>query len=170
MNRPHWHLDREGREERQPQPRLHTCREVVLQQFDDIERTGLPVHCHDRDQHQHGAEQRVEEELEACINAALATPNTDDDEHRDKACFKEHVEQEQIERAEHADHERFQNKESDHVFLDALVDSQPACQDAERHEESGEHDKQHGNAVNAHVVGNATTEPVNLLDHLEAWI
>ena len=40
-------------------------REIVRQQRRDVGRAGLPEHRHDGEQHQHRAEQRVEEELEA---------------------------------------------------------------------------------------------------------
>ena len=43
----------------------------------------------------------------------------------DEARFEEHVEQHQIERAEDANHKRFQNEKRDHVFLDALLDRFP---------------------------------------------
>ena len=46
-----------------------------------------------------------------------AAPDADDQEHRDQAGLEEQVEQHEIERREHADHQRFQHQEGDHVFL-----------------------------------------------------
>jgi hypothetical protein len=69
-----------------------------------------------------------------------------------RPAFEEHVEQHHIERAEHADHQRLEDQEGDHVFLDALLHRLPARQDAQRHQEGRQDDEQHRNAVDAHVV------------------
>ena len=116
VDRPHRHLDRERGEEGKPRPGLQRAREGVMQQRRDVGGAGLPVHRHDGEQHQHRAEQRVEEELEARIDPARAAPDADDQEHRDQAAFEEQIEQHQIERAEGADHQRLEHQEGDHVF------------------------------------------------------
>ncbi len=170
MDRPHRHLDRKRGEEGKPQPGLHFGRELVVQELRDVGGTGIPVHGHDGQHHQHGAQQRVEEELVGCVDAVLATPDADDDEHRDQAGLEEHVEQNDVERDEDADHERFEDQERDHVFLDALLDRDPARQDAERHQERGQDDEEHRDAVDADMIGNTGREPLMLLDHLEAGI
>ena len=46
----------------------------------------------------------------------------------------------------------------------------PAGGDAEGHQAGGQHHEQHGNAVHAHVIGDAAAQPVQLLDQLEAGI
>jgi hypothetical protein len=142
----------------------------MRQQVRDRGRPGVPEHRHDGDQHQHRAEQRVEEELERRVDAPLAAPHADDDVHRDQAAFEEDVEQHDVERAEDADHQRFQDQEGDHVGLDALLDRFPAGQDRQRHQEGRQDDEQHGDAVDAHVVGDAAVQPVDLLDELETRI
>ena len=80
---------------------------------------------HHGDQHEQRADERVEEELEARIDAALAAPHADDEEHRNEAAFEEDVEQDEVQRAEHADHQRLQHEEADHVFLHAVRDGFP---------------------------------------------
>ena len=128
----------------------------------------VPVHRHHGEQHQHGAQQRVEEELEAGVDAPRAAPHADDQEHRDQAALEEQVEEDEVERAEDADHQRLQHEEGDHVLLDAVLDRLPARQDAQRHQERGEHHEQHRDAVDAHLVFDGAAEPVHLLDELEA--
>ena len=168
MHRPHRHFHREGREEGQPQPGLHANREVIGQQRWNVCCSGLPVHSHDGQQHQHRAEQRIEEELQAGIDAACATPNPDNQEHWDQAGFKEDVEQHDVERAEDADHQRFQNKERDHIFAHPLLDAFPARQDTERHQEGGQDHEQHRNAVDTEMVADAPLlDPLNLFNELE---
>ena len=98
----------------------------AVQQGGDVGGAGIPVHAHDREQHQHRADKGVEEEFEAGIDAPLAAPDADDQEHRDQAAFEQHIEQHQIEGAEHADHHGFQHQEGDHVFGDAVLDRFPA--------------------------------------------
>ena len=170
VHRPHRHLDREGGKTGEPQPGLHAGREAVFQQFRHIGRAGLPVHGHDREHGQDRAEQRVEEELVGGVNAILAAPHADDDEHRDQRRFEEDVEENGIQRHEDADHDNFQQQEGDHVFLDALLDRIPACQHTERHEESGEDNEEHGDAIDAEMIGGDVAEPFMLLDHLEAGV
>ena len=133
VHRPHRHLHRERGEEGQPQPALHVVGELVGQQRRDVGGAGVPVHGHHGEQHQHRAQQRVEEELEARVDAPLAAPHADDQEHRDQAALEEQVEQHQVERAEHADHQRLEHQEGDHVLLDPRLDrlpSWPGCRAA----------------------------------------
>jgi hypothetical protein len=70
-----------------------------FEQHLDVGGAGAPVHRHDGEQHQHRAEQRVEEELEAGIDPARAAPDADDQEHRDQAGLEEQIEQHQVEGA-----------------------------------------------------------------------
>ena len=134
VHRPHRHLDRERGEERQPRPGLQRARHRGVHQRRNVGRAGVPVQRHDRQQHQHRAEQRVEEELEAGIDPARAAPDADDQEHRDQAAFEEQIEQHEVERREGADHQRFQHQERHHVFAHPHLDRFPARQDAERHQ------------------------------------
>ena len=95
MDRPHRHLDRERGEEGQPQPVLHAGREAACAQ--QHRRMSVVPACEidreDRQQHQHRAEQRVEEELEGRVDAPRAAPDADDQEHRDQHALEEDVEQ-----------------------------------------------------------------------------
>ena len=137
------------------------------QQRRDVGRAGVPVHRHDGEQHQHRAEQRVEEELEACVDPPRSAPDADDQEHRDQAAFEEQVEHHEIERRERADHQRFQHQERDHVFLDALLDRQPARDDADRHQRRGQDHERQRDAVDPHVIVDRAVKPRPLLDELE---
>ena len=159
VDRPHRHLDRKRGEEREPRPGLQRPREGVMQQRRDIRRTRFPIHRHDGEQHQHRAEQRVEEELEARIDAARAAPHADDQEHRNEAALEEHIEQHQVQRAEGADHQRFQHQERDHVGAHPVLDRGPARQDRDRHQRGGEDHERQRNAVDPHGIGDGATEP-----------
>ncbi|QYU71032.1 division plane positioning ATPase MipZ [Leptolyngbya sp. 15MV] len=149
MHRPHRHLDREAGEEREPQPGLRFGREIVLHQRRDVGRPRLVHHPQHRDQHQHRAQQRVEEELVAGVDTVRPAPDADDEIHRDQAGLEHDVEQEQVLRREHADHQRFHEQERGHVFAHALVDRLPACEDADRHQEHAEDDQHQRDAVDA---------------------
>ena len=168
MHRPHRHLDREARKEREPQPELHPRIERGFQQCRHVRRFRFEIDRKDGDQHQNGARQRIEEELERRIDPALAAPDADDQEHRDQNGFEEDIEQDEIERAEHADHQRFQHEKRDHVFLHPVLDRFPARQDADRGQKGRQQDEEHRNAVDAHVIIDPEgRDPRNLLDELE---
>ena len=167
VDRPHRHLHRKGGKERQPRPGLQGARHRGVHQGRNIGGAGIPVQRHDRQQHQDRAEQRVEEELEGGIDPARAAPHPDDQEHRDQAALEEQIEQHEIERAEGADHQRFQQQERHHVFAHPHRHRFPARQDAERHQGGGQDHERQRNAVDAHVIGDAAGEPRRLLDELE---
>jgi hypothetical protein len=101
----------------------------------------LPIHRHDGEQHQHRAEQRIEEELETGIDATRPAPDADDQEHRNEAALEEQIEKHEIERREGAHHQRFQNEEGDHVFLHPRLDCGPARENADRHQRGRENDE-----------------------------
>jgi hypothetical protein len=67
----------------------------------------VQIHRNHRHQHQDGPKEGVKEELERGIDAVLTAPDADDQEHRDQTGFEEQVEQHQIQRAEHAQHQAF---------------------------------------------------------------
>ncbi|EAU45583.1 hypothetical protein R2601_21857 [Salipiger bermudensis HTCC2601] len=180
VHRPHRHLHREAGEEGEPKHGLQATDDVdtqhleigegelVRQQRRDVGGAGIGIHRHHRHQHQDRAEEGVEEELEAGIDAVLAAPDADDQEHRDQACLEEQVEQHQVERHEHAEHQRLEQQEGDHVFLHPQLDV-PAREDGQRHHEGGEHDEQHRDTVHAHLVVHPH-DPSPLFHHLEAGV
>jgi len=136
MDRPHRHLDGKGGEESQPQVALPG--EGKLQPLHRRRQVGgaeLPVDGDDGQQHQHRAQERVEKELEGGIDPPRAAPHADDQEHRDQHALEEDVEQREVERAEHADHEGLEHEERDHVFLDPGLDGLPARQHADRRQQ-----------------------------------
>ena len=142
--------------------------EVVRHQRGNVGGARIDVHRDERDQHQDRAEEGVEEELERRVDPPLAAPDPDDEEHRDQPRLEEEIEEHEVERAEHAEHQRLQHQERDHVFLDAGL-HRPAGGDGQRHEEGREQDEEDRNAVHAHLVVQAR-DPVEILDELEAGV
>ena len=59
------------------------------------------------DQHKHRGSEGIQEELHCGINAALATPNPNQEIHWNQGEFPEDVEQEQVLSEEHAQHPSF---------------------------------------------------------------
>ena len=111
----------------------------------------VEVQHQDGDQHQHAAEQRVQEELDRRVFAPRAAPDADQEVHRQQHHFPEHVEQEEVERQEDAQHARFQQQEQDAVGLDVLVD-RPARAHRQHADERRQHDQRKADAVEAHEV------------------
>ena len=167
VNWPHRQFHRERGEERQPRPGLQRARHGGVHQRRNISGAGIPVQRHDCQQHQYRAQQRVEEELEARVHPARATPHSNDQEHRDQAALEEQIEKHQVERAEGADHERFEQQESHHVFAHPHGDRFPARDDAKRHQGGGQDDERQRNAVHTHMIHNGIGQPRRLLDKLE---
>ena len=77
-------------------------REASTLKSDDIEciRTFASsiVKSNDTNEHEDRTEERIEEELDRCVFAVLATPDSDKEEHREKHYFPINVEEEEIER------------------------------------------------------------------------
>ncbi len=167
VHRPHRQLDREGSEKCQPGPGLQVARHRGVHQGRNVGGAGIPVQRHDRQQHQDRAQQRVEEKLEGGIDPARPTPHSDDQEHRDQAAFEEQIEQHEIERAEGADHQRFQEQKRHHVFAHAHRYRFPARQNADRHQCGGQDHEWQRDAVNAHMIGDGIGKPRRFLDELK---
>ena len=155
MHRPHRHLDREAGKEGEPQPGLRLRGEIVVQQRRDVGRARFVHHPHHRDQHQHRAKQRVEEELIRRVDTVIAAPYADDQIHRDQAGFEEDIEQEHVLCGKHADHQHFHEQEGAHVFADPLADRIPAREDADRHQEHAEHDQHQCDPVDPQRIAEA---------------
>ena len=167
VDRPHRQFHRERSEESEKQPFLQAGIEMRLEQHGNVGRAGDAPHRHDGEQHQKRAQQRVKEKLEGCIDAVLAAPDADDQEHRDEAAFEEQIEEQKIERAEHADHQRLEHQKGDHIFLHPHLDRFPGGENAERHQEGRQQHERHRHAVDAELVEDAAAEPSLLLDELE---
>jgi hypothetical protein len=121
VHRPHRHLDGKGRQESEEQQGLRGAAQRQLVPGGQVEAaTGLGVQEDQRHQHQQRAQQRVQEELEGRVDLVRATPDTDDQVHRDQRGLEEHIEQQAIERAEHADHQAAEDHEGAHVLVHTL--------------------------------------------------
>ena len=115
VEREHRHLDGKGEEESPEQNRWKcvencgtTASSVGMSKVNgragDLMRA--IVKRQNRQQHQHRAGQRVEEELDRRVQPAVAAPDADQEVHRHQHHFPEQVEQEEIERHENAQHAR----------------------------------------------------------------
>ncbi len=106
----------------------------------------------DREQHDDRARERVQEELDRGVELARAAPDADEEVHRHEHHFPEHVEQEEVERAEDADHPRLEEEEERVVLLLALRDRRERRVDGDEGEERREEDQERRDAVHAERV------------------
>ncbi|MCY1236804.1 hypothetical protein D9M72_494770 [compost metagenome] len=126
MERDHRHLDRECDKEGKEQPGLNLERQVEFHQSKDVEGSAaLEIQHDDADQEQEAARQGVKEELERRIDPAVATPDTDDQIHRDQHRLPADVEQKQVEGREHTQHQGLHGEQADHELLHLAVDGDP---------------------------------------------
>ena len=168
VERPHRQLNGEGGEEREPEPGLHRRREVVGEERWDIGGASVEVHEEDRQQEQHRAHQRIEEELERRVDSPRAAPNADDQEHRDQLALEEDVEHHEVKGAEDTDDQRLHDQESDHELAHARRDRLPRSEDADRDQERGEDQEEDRDPVHAQVVADVVLgQPRHQLDELE---
>jgi hypothetical protein len=150
------HRDLDGERERKGTERgdLEGRREALarqgeLAQRNDVERTvpgagrGLVGVCRrdDRHEHEEGADERVEDELDRRVDAVRSAPDPDDQVHRDEDDLPEDVEQEEVEGEEHADHADLEDEEGDHVLLDPRLDRLEAREDADPRQRRREDDE-----------------------------
>ena len=118
----------------------------------DAEVTRLHQHVDQRDQHEHGAQERVQEELERGVHTPRTAPHADDEEHRNEHGFPEEIEQQAVERGEHANHQSFHDEEGGVVLRGTLFDHSP-CRDHHRDgDEGGQQDQRQRDAVDAERV------------------
>ncbi len=174
VEREHGHLDGEPEEKGPEDPLLHAQREMELHQFGDIEGVVaellevLEIESEDAEQHQDAAGQRVEEKLDGGVKLPRAAPHADDEVHRHQHQFPEHVEQEEVQRQEDADHSHLLQEEHGVVLLEPFFDRRPARQDRQETHQRGEHDQQQADAVDAdHVLHAEAGDPLGALDHLK---
>ena len=168
MHRPHRNLDRKRRQEGEKQQRLRGAPQWQLVPGGQVEAaTGLGVQENKRDQHQQGAEQRVQEKLERGIDLVGPAPDADDQVHRDQRCLEKHVEQQAVERAENTDHQATQDEERAHVLVDTLRNHFPAGDHHHQVDKRRQQHKPERDAVQPHVVVDAEAlDPRRLLDEL----
>jgi hypothetical protein len=111
--------------------------------------------------------------MPSCISTEPASVKrknlkAENQEHGDQDALEENIEDEEIEGAEHADHEGLEDQKGDHVLLHPHLDRVPAGQDADRRQQSRQEHEGHRDAVHAEAIGDAEFgDPIGLLDELE---
>ena len=153
VHRPHRHLDGKGRKESKEQQGLHAAHQGQFVPSQDIEAAaGCDVQIDQGDQHQQRAEQGVQEELEGGVNLVRATPDADDQVHRDQGGFKEDIKQDAVQRTEHADHQAREDQEGGHVLVDFAGDDFPARYDHHHVDEGRQWNQPQRDTIHAQVV------------------
>ena len=170
VEREHRHLDGEAQEQRQEDQVLGGQPDEdgfgrhphVVDQLDDVERQFAgaviavaveEVERQDAQQHEHRAEQRVEEELDCRIQPPPVPPDADQEVHRHQHDLPEDVEQEEIQRHEDAQHAGFQEQQAAVIRLLHLVDGVERTHHDENGQQGGEQHQQNAQAVDAEEIG-----------------
>ena len=174
MEREHGHLDGEREREGEEEEILGAAAgQDELREHGQVEGVGAgggavpEVERQDGHQHEQRARQGVEDELDRRVDAVAAAPDPDDEVHRDQHGLPEDVEEEEIERHEHAQHARLEQQHGDRKLLPASLDRVPGGEEDERHEEGGQQHQQQADPVHAQVVRDAEGgHPRALLDEL----
>ena len=128
------------------------------------------VEHQDRDQHQHTSEQRVEEELDRGVFFSRATPNTDQEIHRQEHDFPKDIKQEEVECEEHTQHSGLKQQEQNAVAFHLPCD-RPTGDHRQDTDSGREHDQRETNPVDTHEVVDGerfTANPRTQLNLLQA--
>src|SRR5258707_685409 len=120
-----------------------------------------------REQHGQAPDARVQEEFERRFDAPFVSPQPDDKVHRHQGYLEEHVEEQQIHRAEETEQACLhQQVESEILPRGALLF--PGIQQGQEYQQGGEQDQRQGQAIDSEMI--ACTEcwyPWNVLLELQ---
>src|SRR5210317_1380540 len=175
MNREHWHLDGKAESKSSKEPCLQVCRDIQLSKMSDTEAiferdtrlNRVVVNIDDGNQHQERTDCGKDKEFHRCIDAVLATPDTDHEVHRHQQQLPENIEEKEVKRDECAEHAGFKKKGQSHKALGVLINCVPGRKNGDRHNEGCQHDQPETDAVNTDIVVHlevvADTDPVSEL-------
>ena len=173
------HLDRERQRERREAEHLRRQRQRQMRDVGVVEAVAaaggvpLPVQVEDRHQHQQRSDQRVDDELDRRVQAALAAPDPDDEVHRDQHQLPEDVEDEQVQREEGADHAGLEHQHGDHELAHLHVADADRLRRQQRHwhQERRQQDQPQRDAVDAQVEADPQRSDPDLIHfQLEAGL
>ena len=127
----------------------------------------LDVEGEDGHEHEQRAHQGVEHELDGRVDPVAPAPHPDDEVHGDEHRLPEHVEQEDVEADEDAQHARLEDEHGDDELLHAVLDGVPGGGQGDRGEKRGQQHEEEADPVDAQVVAHAQRrDPARLLDEL----
>src|SRR5216683_5626947 len=106
----------------------------------------------DAHEHEDGAGHGVEHEFDGSVDAALVSPDADEEVHGNQHHFPEEEEEEEVEREEDADHADFEHQQHDEKFLDAVLDAVPGGEHGDGGQKRGKDDQEQTDAVKAEVI------------------
>ena len=117
-----------------------------------IETACREIDGNDGNEEKDAAEERVNEELYRGVVLVGSSPDGNEEVHRDEHRFPENVKQDEIKRAEDADHGRFHEQDADHELLHPLLDCCPRTEHADRCKQCCKEDEEDGNPVNTEGI------------------
>ncbi len=106
----------------------------------------------DGHQHEQRPDERENEELDCGVETSAASPDPDDEIHRDQHDLPEDVEHKQIKSDEHTEHARGEHQKERIIRSLVLFDVVEASQHSERHGERGEQHHKERDAVHTEVI------------------
>jgi hypothetical protein len=128
----------------------------------------MEIESQDSNEHEHGTEERVEEELDRGVLAARTAPDGYQEVHGHEHELPEHVEEHEVECHEDAVHAHGEQLDHGEVENGALLDL-PAGENREHGEQSRKGEQGHGDAVDTQEVLDARLgNPVESLGELHA--
>src|ERR1700691_825414 len=152
-------LDRERAEECQEQEhfllRGQRGEPAVLQELLNlwqVEGAAQVVEPDDADEHEDRASHRIQDKFDGGVDAALMSPDTDQEGHGDQHDLPEQEEEEEVEGKEDADNADLEQQQHDEEFFYAVIDTLPGSKNRYGRQERGQDDEEETDAVHAQVV------------------
>jgi len=90
--------------------------------------------------------------LTAAVDAAVVSPDADEEVHGDQHHFPEEEEEKEVEGEKDADDADFEHQQHDEKFLYAVLDAGPGGEDRDGGEEGGQDDQEEADAVKPEVI------------------
>src|SRR5256885_4337923 len=117
-----------------------------------VKGAGDVVEPDDADEHQDGASHGVEHELDGGVDAALVSPDANEEGHGNEHDFPEKEKEKEVQGKKHADDADLEHQEHDEKFLDARLDAGPGGKHGDDGQEGSEDDQKEADAVESQVV------------------
>ena len=137
-----------------PESRIFPANGLSSAGLEDVECAGGEVDRQDRQQHEHRPGQGVKEELDGRVLRPVLrlAPDADQEVHRHQAHLPEHVEKDQVQRHEDAEHAHFEQQEEEEELPHPHLDRPRRVPQSQRRQEGGEEDHRDAQPIHAHVI------------------
>ena len=107
---------------------------------------------HHAGKRQHATRHRIKEKLVGRPSPFFPSPDTDQEKQGNQGELEEHIEQQQVHRAEHAEQAHLQKQQQNVILANPLADGGHTRPDRQRRQQRRQHDEPDTNSVHAYAI------------------